>query len=145
MKLTSPTKDEIIDVALIDLSGMGGLEKITVAVTLEASVISKLRDKYSEGDLNEEINFILDKKTFEPNFILKYKGKTKIRWDVLQKLKGISELIRNQSLYPNLKLQQVKAIVKDVLGDLDPRVLREYLKTINDGICSCSGKKIKLL
>jgi len=138
------TKNVAIDVASVDLSKMDGLDKVTVLVTLEAAVISKLRDRFPEDDLNEEINHILDQKTFEPNFILKYEGKIKIRSDVLEKLKRISDLMENQTTYPNLKLQQVKVVVKGVLGTSDPRTYYKYIKSINDCIYSCSSKRLSL-
>ena len=149
MTLIPLTKYPAIDVASVDLSKMDGSDKVTVLVTLEAAVISKLRDRFPEDDLNEEINFILDQKTFKPNPILKYEGKTKIRSDVIKKLKRISDLMENQSIYPNLKLQQVKAIVKEILGisvltTSTRRTYDKYIKSINDCIYSCSSKRLSL-
>ena len=149
MTLLPLTKYVTLDAASVDLSKMDGTDKVTVLVTLEAAVISKIRDRYAGDDLNEVINLILDQKTFKPNFILKYEGKTKIRYDVLEKLKRISNLMENQTTHPNLKLQLVKEIVKDALGisvltTSTRRTYDKYIKTINDCIYSCSSKRLSL-
>ena len=144
MSLIPIIKYAALDAASVDLTKMDGTDKVTLLIPLEVAVISKLRTKYSGEDLNEVINFILDQKTFEPNPILKYKGKTKIRTDVLKKLKRMSELMENLTIYPNLKLQHVKRLVKDVLDNPDSRTYDKFIKTINDSIYSCSGKKLSL-
>ena len=149
MTLLPLTKYAALDAASVDLSKMDGTDKVTILVTIEAAVLSKIRDRYSGDDLNEVINFILDQKTFEPNFILKYEGKTKIRYDVLEKLKRISDFMETQTTYPSLKLQQVKIIVKDalsisVLTASTRRTYDKYIKSINDCIYSCSGNRLSL-
>ena len=139
MTLLPLTKYATLDAASVDLSKMDGTDKVTVLVTLEAAVISKIRDRYAGDNLNEVINLILDQKTFKPNFILKYEGKTKIRYDVLEKLKRISDFMETQTTYPSLKLQQVEIIVKDalsisVLTASTRRTYDKYIKSISDCI-----------
>lgn len=128
----------------VDLRKIEGTDKVTVMINLDASVVSKLRDKYPEENINEEINFILEQKTFTPNYVLKYKNKTKIRLDVLIKLKKISDLIELQPTYPHLKIQQVKHAIKDVLGSVDDRTLNEFINTVKDCVYSYTGKKLGL-
>ena len=145
MSIIPLIKYDALDICTVDLSQMDGSDKVTVLISLEAAVISKLRDKYPE-DLNEEINFILDQKTFEPKSILKYDGKIKIRSDVLEKLKRISNLMENQS---NLKLQEIKIMVKDslcisILTPSTRRTFDKYVKSISDCIFSCLGKRPSL-
>lgn len=144
MSLVPIIKYDALDVSSVNLSKMDGTDKVPVIITLEAAVISNLRNLYPNENLNEEINFIINQKMFQPKPELKYKGKTKIRSDVLQKLKNISNLMENSIVYPNFKLQQIKVMVKDVLGDSDSRVFHEFLKTINGCIYSCSGTKLSL-
>ena len=137
-------KNGVADISSIDLSKMDGFDKVSVIVVLEVAVISKLRNKYSDEDLNEEINFILDQKTFESKCILKYDEKIKIRSDVLEKLKKMSDLMEN---YSNLKPSQLKNIVKDILGisvltTSNRRTFDKYIKSIIDCIYSCSGQRL---
>ena len=143
MSIIPLIKYSALDVTSVDLSKMDGSDKVSVLISLEAAVISKLRDKYPD-DLNDEINFILDHKTMESKSILKYDGRTKIRSDVLENFKKISDLMENQS---NLKPLQLKNIVKDILGisvltTSNRRTFDKYIKSIIDCIYSCSGKKL---
>jgi len=114
-----------------------------VIVELDNGVILRLQNRF-QGHESEEINFLLDKKLEDKicESILIFKGKTKIRKDVLKKLKAIADLISNQSIYPKLRRQTVLVIVKNILVEPDPRVVEEYMKTIGNFIKSSHGKNL---
>ena len=118
-------------------------KKSLVIVELDNGVILRLQNRF-QGNESEEINFLLDKNLEDKicESILIFKGKTKIRKDVLKKLKAIVDLISNQSFYPKLRRQTVLVIVKNVLVEPDPRVVEEYMKTIGIFIKSSQGKNL---
>ena len=65
---------------------------------------------------------------------LRYKGKTKIRDDVLKKLIIITNSFKRNEDYPQLKKRNILNYIKNVLGEVDPRVVNSYFKSVKEHI-----------
>jgi len=124
--------------------------KMSVIITLPCWMIEKLHliaqnrfgdPKYINGLIENQLQGLFDEKTPPP---LTYHGKTKIRSDVLKKMRGISELMRNYDTYPKLKRQHVNQILESILGDGDSRVAESFIESINRCVFFATGKKPSL-
>jgi len=65
---------------------------------------------------------------------LRYKEKIKIRDDVLKKLIEISNSLKINKDYPQLKKRNILNYIKNVLGEVDPRVVDSYFKSVKEHI-----------
>ena len=65
---------------------------------------------------------------------LTYKGRTKIRKDVLKKLIEISNSLKRNENISQIKRRDIQNCIKNVLGEVVPRVVICYFKSVNEHI-----------
>ena len=97
--------------------------------------------KYISGLIDSQLQKMFDEKLSPP---LTYHGKTKIRMDVLKKMRGVSELMSHYETYPKLKRQHLNDILKSILGDGDSRVKESFIESINRCVYYATGDKPSL-
>lgn len=135
-----------------DLETIDNLEEgiMSVIITLPNWQIEKLHKlalnrfgdpKYINGLIESQLLNLFHEKPQPP---LTYHGKTKIRMDVLKKMRGISELMRTYDTYPKLKRQHLNKILKTILGDGDSRVRDSFIESVNRCVFFVTGKKPSL-
>lgn len=132
----------VSNISDIDVSKYDPFEKSYVTIELENGVILRAQEKFKNEEINEEINFLLDKNLLNKEIFLIFRGKQKIRFDVLKKLKSMADLFISLQQYPYFKKQIILIHVKNVLGEPDPRVLNWYVDCIEQCIYSGTGKKL---
>jgi len=95
-------------------------------------------DNYNIKNLQEADNpshktsLILQQFFQKDEKILTYKGKTKIRRDVLNRFRRISESLKRNENYPNgIDRKILENCVGGILGEVDHRVYDEYVKSID--------------
>lgn len=126
-------------------------EKISVIVTLSNNLIDQLQlisqtrfgdTKHINGIIENKLRDLCIEKKLKAQ--ITYKGKTKIRFDVLKKFRGITELMRHTNTYPKFKRQQLNQILTDILGNCDTRVKDNFIESINRCVYYATGKKPSL-
>lgn len=106
------------------------LNKSRITINLQNNLILRLQE---EPNPEEELNFILENKLInEKIFDLKYKGRSRIRTDVLKRLRELAESLKTLPQYPQFKRQEIEKHMENILWKLDFRVKEEYLKSISD-------------
>jgi len=104
-----------------------------ITVDLENCFIKQLQEA---DDPNHKLSIILYKHYQDiETKPLTYKGKIKIRRDVLIKQKAIVNLLKRNENYPNgIKKQTVINCIKNVLYEADPRVIDSYLESVTEQV-----------
>lgn len=105
---------------------------------LPQELINKLYEKYGEYTQQFVINLL--QRQVEKQVELRYRGRLKIKSDVLKRFKAIADHLQSQTIYPNLRKNVVERIVKDILVDPDERVLKWYVDSIDLCIRQATGK-----
>ena len=131
MMLLNYVANEIKD---INLQGTDPDEESKVVVRLSNHILSKLQEA---DDPSHRVSIILERYFEKIERKLRYKGRTKIKADVLRRFKAIADYLRSQDCYKiGFNKKQLENIIKTVLVDPDPRVLREYLISVE----GCTGR-----
>ena len=136
--------DVVEDIQTVNISDKGGFDIVPVKLKLSVETIRKAH-KIFKNKIHEQIDNLIYydcvNTTTKPGELL-YKGKPKIRGDVLRNLKAISDYFIKQSYYPFVKKSNVNVIIKEVLGDKDQRVYTDYINCIKHCIKSSTGKDL---
>ena len=107
-------------------------DSTTVMLKLDNCFIKQLQDA---DDPSHKLSKILSRHFQEiEEKPLRYKGRTNLRKDVLKKLIEISNSLKRNEDYPQLKKRNILDYIKNVLGEVDPRVVDSYFKSVNEHI-----------
>ena len=124
--------DVVEDIQTINVLDKDDVDVIHVELKLSKETIGKAQEIY-KNKIHEQIDnliyFSCVNTTIKPGELL-YKGKSKIRKDVLQNLRAISDYLIKQNYYPFVKLSNIRIIIKEVLVEKDQRVYEQYLNCV---------------
>ena len=135
---------DVADISTYNSAGLDGSHHIPFVIPLEADTIRLLQQVIEPQNLIEDINTMLQARLYlkTQTTRLVYKGKDKLRSDVLDNFKAIADLLIREPDYPELKFKPIKKNIKLILGRCDDRVLNQYIKSIKDCIALATGKSL---
>jgi hypothetical protein len=134
---------DVAQLSTFDTRTKDSLEIIPFVIPLEVETIRLLQENIEPQHLIEDINTMIQSRIYQKTkkIRLEYKKKDKIRHDVMQNFKAISDLMRTEPQYPTLKWQQVNRHILTVLAEADNRVTNEYGISILTCIYNATGNK----
>ncbi len=124
--------DDVSEIKQVVVTDYNFNDSTKVMLKLENCFIKQLQDAdYPNHKLSKILLQHFQEIEEKP---LRYKEKTKIRDDVLKKLIEISNSFKRNEDYPELKKRNILNYIKNVLGEVDPRVVNSYFKSVKEHI-----------
>ena len=112
--------------------------------TLLELAITKYKDtKYVAGIIANAVADYCEKEQLQHHAAsLTFKGKSKIKRDVLIKLKLIAEYYETCDVYPKLSVQLLKKGIDIILGPVDPRTKKNYVNCLKSWLKQSKGQQV---